>query len=58
MIIILFYASLRASELCNLDIGDIDLQTRSIRVREGKGGQYGMAFITQEYGGWLHVQLS
>jgi site-specific recombinase XerD len=58
MVNILFYASLRASELCNLDIGDLDLQARSIRVREGKGGQYGLAVITQECADVLREYLA
>lgn len=44
----LFYACLRASELCNLDDRDLDLKNLTIRVREGKGGRDGIVFITSE----------
>lgn len=33
------YAGLRVSEICRLDVGDIDLDAGTIRVREGKGGK-------------------
>jgi integrase/recombinase XerD len=45
---VLFYGCLRASELANLDDNDIDLKALTIRVRAGKGGQDGFAFITDE----------
>ena len=35
----MFYASLRASELCNLDDSDVDLKALTIYVRGGKGRQ-------------------
>lgn len=44
----LFYASLRASELCNLDDSDIDLKALTIFVRGGKGGKDGLVFITDD----------
>ena len=31
-----------ASELCNLDDSDIDLDNLKIRIREGKGGETAM----------------
>ena len=37
----MFYASLRASELCNLDDSDVDLKALTIYVRCGKGGKDG-----------------
>lgn len=42
----LFYGCLRASELCHLDDGDVDLKNLTIRVREGKGGKDGIVFIS------------
>jgi integrase/recombinase XerD len=44
----LFYGCLRASELCNLDIEDIDLKSLTIRIREGKGGKDGIVFISDD----------
>lgn len=44
----MFYASLRASELCNLDDSDIDLKALTIFVRCGKGGKDALVFITDD----------
>lgn len=44
----LFYACLRASELCNLDDGDLDMKSQTLRIREGKGGKDGIIFIRDE----------
>lgn len=37
----------RASELCDLDTGDLDLQADLIRIREGKGGRWRMFALSQ-----------
>lgn len=37
LILIMYHSGLRVSELCNLNLGDINLKRREIRVR-GKGG--------------------
>ena len=44
----MFYASLRASELCNLNDTDVDLKALTIYVRCGKGGKDGLVFITDD----------
>lgn len=44
----MFFGCLRASELCHLDDGDVDLKDLTIRVREGKGGRDGIVFISNE----------
>jgi len=41
----LFYACLRASELCDLNDEDLDLKALTIHVRDGKGGHDGIAYI-------------
>ncbi|MEM0498794.1 MAG: tyrosine-type recombinase/integrase, partial [Methanothrix sp.] len=43
----LFYGCLRASELCNLDDCDLDLQALTLRV-EGKGGKEAIVYITDD----------
>jgi len=48
---------LRVSELANVDIKDIDLDARTIRVREGKGDRYGIAYITQDCANMLRDYL-
>jgi integrase/recombinase XerD len=43
-----FYAHLRASELTSLNDEDLDLKSLTIRIREGKGGRVGIAYIHPE----------
>ncbi len=43
-----FYACLRASELCNLDVEDINFDNSSLLVREGKGGKSATCFLQAE----------
>ncbi len=42
----LFFAALRASELCALEDRDLDLKGLTIRIRCGKGRKDGISFIT------------
>lgn len=42
---VLFYACLRASELCSLNDEDIDLNALTIRIKDGKGGRQGLVLI-------------
>ncbi len=44
----LFYGCLRASELCNLDLPDLDTKSQTLRIREGKGGKDGVVFLKDE----------
>jgi integrase/recombinase XerD len=44
----IFYCCLRASELCNLSDQDIDLKSCTLKIREGKGGRDGVAYINEE----------
>lgn len=48
MLHVLFYGALRASELCNLDISDLDFRSGTIRIRDGKGGKEAIALISGE----------
>lgn len=41
----LYASGLRAGEAVHLDVGDLDLQTQEVRVREGKGGKDRIALI-------------
>jgi integrase/recombinase XerD len=45
MLNVLFYGCLRASELCSLNIEDVDLNALTIRITEGKGGREAMVCI-------------
>lgn len=48
MLNVLFYGALRVSELCALNIEDIDLESLTMRIREGKGGRYGLALMSPQ----------
>jgi integrase/recombinase XerD len=48
MLTVLFYGALRVSELCSLNTDDIDLETLTIRVREGKGGKDGITLMSPQ----------
>jgi integrase/recombinase XerD len=43
-----FYGCLRSSELCNLDDGDVDLNSLRIHIREGKGGRDGITYLNED----------
>jgi integrase/recombinase XerD len=55
---VLFCACLRASELCGLDDYDLDLDKLTLRIREGKGGRDGDAFLTDDCARYLKQYLS
>jgi len=48
MLNVLFFGALRVSELCTLNTEDVDLESLTIRVREGKGGRYGIALMSPQ----------
>lgn len=54
----LFYASLRAFELCNLDDSDMDLKALTLHVRQGKGGKDGMVLISSDCASTLKKYLA
>jgi site-specific recombinase XerD len=58
MLKVLYYASLRASEICALDDQDIDLKELTIRVREGKGGRDGLCFLSEDAAATLRQYLA
>jgi integrase/recombinase XerD len=43
-----FYACLRASELCNLDVEDLNLDKLALVVRNGKGGKTAVCYLSEE----------
>lgn len=43
-----FYGCLRASEICTLNIEDVDIDRLAIKVRDGKGGKTAMVFISED----------
>ncbi len=48
MLSLLAYAGLRASELCNLKVQDLDLDNGVVKVINGKGGRDGVSYIPRE----------
>ncbi len=48
MLKVLFYCSLRASEICGLEDRDVNLKAKVLRVRNGKGGKDGIVFLTED----------
>ena len=52
-----FYACLRASELCNIDVPDIDLKSLTIRINNGKRGKDRITLINNECAATLRRYL-
>lgn len=48
MLTLMFHCMLRVSDLCNLEDGDVDLKTLSLRIRNGKGGKSALLPIPPE----------
>jgi integrase len=51
MLRLLFYTAVRVSELCRIEVGDVDLDTCRIRINQGKGSKdryvlFGKGFAT------------
>lgn len=51
MLRLLFFTAVRVSELCNIEVADVDLDACKIRVNQGKGGKdryvlFGKSFAT------------
>lgn len=51
MLRLLFYTAVRVSELCSIEVADVDLENCKIRVNQGKGGKdryvlFGKSFAT------------
>lgn len=44
---VLLSSGIRREELCNLQIADVDLKTRNVLVRRGKGGKGRMCFMSE-----------
>jgi len=53
-----FFAALRASELCNLNISDIDIKNLTIRINAGKCGKDGICLINNECAATLRRYLN
>ena len=45
---LMFHCMLRISDLCNLEDGDVDLKTLTLRIRNGKGGKSALLPIPPE----------
>ncbi len=58
MLQVAFFASLRATEVCDLDIEDINLQDLSVRIKSGKGRKPALLYINDECAQALRQYLS
>jgi len=58
MLQVAFFASLRASEVCNLDLEDIDLKDLTLRVKCGKGRKPALLYINDECAKSLRTYLA
>jgi integrase/recombinase XerD len=43
-----FYGCLRASEICHLDLEDVNLDRLALKIRDGKGGKTAMVYLFEE----------
>ena len=48
MLNLMFHCMLRVSDLCNLEDGDLELKTLTLRIRDGKGGKSALLPISPE----------
>jgi len=48
MLFLMFHCMLRVSDLCNLEDGDVELKTQTLRIRNGKGGKSALLPIPPE----------
>jgi integrase/recombinase XerD len=53
-----FFACLRASEICNLDLKDLDLDRLALKVIDGKGGKNAIVYLSQDAASTLHDYLA
>jgi len=53
-----FYGCLRTSELCHLDLEDLDLDRLALKVRDGKGGKTAMVYLSEDAAETLHDYLA
>lgn len=57
MILLFLVAGLRISELCSLDISDLDFKAQTIRIRSGKGNKARVAYMTPACCNALRIYL-
>lgn len=53
-----FYGCLRASEICHLDLEDVDLDRLTLKVRDGKGGKTAMVYLSEDAAETLREYLA
>ncbi len=53
-----FYGCLRASELCHLELEDLDLDRLALKVRDGKGGKTAMVYLSEDAADTLRDYLA
>lgn len=58
MIRLLFFTGMRVSELCNTQVGDVDLDTCRIRVDQGKGGKDRTVLFGKSFAVTLRIHIA
>lgn len=58
MIRLLFFTGMRVSELCNTQVGDVDLEACRIRVDQGKGGKDRTVLFGKSFAVALRTHIS
>ena len=53
-----FFACLRAGDICNLDVKDLDLERLTLRVVEGKGGKNALLYLSEDAASTLRDYLA
>lgn len=57
VILIMLVTGIRVSELCNLDLSDMDLKAMTLKIREGKGSKSRIAYLTPPCCKALHTYM-
>ncbi len=58
MLRLLFYTGLRVSELCRIEVADVDLENCKIRVNQGKGGKDRFVLFSKTFATALRTHLA
>src|SRR4249919_377486 len=58
MLRLLFYTAVRVSELCNVEVGDIDLENCKIRINGGKGDKDRIVLFNKSFATALRTHIA
>ncbi len=55
MLRLLFFTAVRVSELCNIEVADVDLESCKIRINQGKGSKDRFVLFGKSFATALHT---